>query len=342
MTSAAAPVRERWRSERESAWLYETVAAAESDPVRRRAFEQLGQAALDQAGILAGDLGETPAYAPSVRARLVAAIVRRIGPRRARGLLAAMKVRGLSMYDGPALIGHPMPTTAVGIGARHRRGGGGALRAGVFGVNDGLVSNTSLILGVAGAGATPAVVVITGAAGMLAGAFSMAAGEYISMRSQRELFEYQIGQEREELERYPEEEAEELALIYEARGVPIETAREAAHALIKNPKTALDSLSREELGLNPDDLGSPWGAAAASFGAFAAGAMLPLAPFALGAGSALPIAIGLAAAALVAVGATLSLFSGRSAVYGGGRMLLIGAIAGAATYGIGRLVGVGL
>jgi VIT1/CCC1 family predicted Fe2+/Mn2+ transporter len=343
MTSGAAPVRERWRSERESAWLYETVAAAERDPVRRRTFEELGKAALEQAAILAGDLGEVPPFAPSLRARLVAAVVRRVGPRRARGMLAAMKVRGLSMYDGAATTGHPMPTSVEGIGARHRRGGrGGALRAAVFGVNDGLVSNTSLILGVAGAGATGSAVVITGAAGMLAGAFSMAAGEYISMRSQRELFEYQIEQEREELERYPDEEAEELALIYAARGVPPETAREVARALIKNPETALASLSREELGLDPEDLGSPWGAAASSFGAFAGGALLPLAPFALGAPNALAIAIGLAGTALVAVGATLSLFSGRNALYGGARMLLIGALAGAATYAIGRLVGVGL
>lgn len=342
MTASTALVRERWRSEREAAWLYQSVAAAEPDPVRKRAFEQLGAAAMEQAGILAGDLGETPAFAPSLRARLVARIVRALGPRRTRGLLAAMKVRGLSMYDGPMVLEHPMPTTAEGIGRRHRRGGGGALRAAVFGVNDGLVSNTSLILGVAGAGAGASTVLVTGAAGMLAGAFSMAAGEYVSMRSQRELFEYQIEQEREELDRYPDEEAEELALIYEARGVPLESARKVAHALVKKPETALATLAREELGLNPDDLGSPWTAAASSFGAFAAGALVPLAPFALRVGSALAIAVGLAATALVAVGAVLSLFSGKNALYGGARMLVIGALAGGATYGIGQLIGVGL
>jgi VIT1/CCC1 family predicted Fe2+/Mn2+ transporter len=343
MTSPAAPaaIRERWRSEREAAWLYETVSAAEPDATLRRAFEQLGQAAMQQAGILAGDLGETPAFAPSARARVVAAIVRRIGPRRARPLLAAMKVRGVSMYDGPAQ-GHAMPTQAEGIGARHRRGSGGAVRAAVFGVNDGLVSNASLILGVAGAGADRPAVLLAGSAGMLAGAFSMAAGEYVSMRSQRELFEHQIAQERDELERYPEEEAEELALIYEARGVPLEQARALARALIANPAQALATLAREELGLNPDDLGSPWRAALYSFGAFTAGALVPLAPFALGAAAALPIAITLAGVALIAVGAVLSLFSGRSAVYGGARMLLIGALAGGATYGIGQLIGVGL
>ena len=120
---------------------------------------------------------------------------------------------------------------------------------------------------------------LTGIAGLLAGAFSMAAGEYVSMASQRELFEYQIGQEREELERYPAEEAEELALIYNARGVPMDEARSFAGRLIANGEEALDTLAREELGLNPEDLGSPWGAAWSSFVCFAFGALVPLAPF---------------------------------------------------------------
>jgi vacuolar iron transporter family protein len=332
-------LRRRWFDERQSAWLYGAVAAAEPDAGHRRCFEELGKASLAQAKILANDLGETPAFQPSARARVVAAMVKRIGPRHMRGVLSAMKIRGLQMYDGP-VKGHPMPASVKEIGARHKRGGSGALRAAVFGVNDGLVSNTSLILGMAGAGERGNIVLLTGLAGMLAGAFSMAAGEYISMRSQREMFEYQIAQERAELERYPEEEAEELAMIYAARGVPIETAREVAAALIKNPQQALDTLAREELGLDPDELGSPWGAAASSFAAFSAGAIVPLAPFALGAASPLPIAIGLAGVALATVGAVLSLFSGRRAIYGGARMLLIGGLAGAATFGIGQLIGV--
>jgi len=335
-------LRERWHEERASEWLYRAVAKAEPDPVRRKAFEQLGDAALEQAGIIAEGLPELPTFTPSVRSRVVAALVRRLGPRRMRGALAAMKIRGLSMYDGPVTTGHLMPTSTEGLGARHKRGSGGALRAAVFGVNDGLVSNASLILGVAGAGETGKTVLLTGVAGLLAGAFSMAAGEYISMRSQREMFEYQIAQERDELERYPDEEAEELALIYAARGIPIETAREVARALIADPKQALDTLAREELGLDPDDLGSPWVAAGSSFAAFAAGALVPLAPFAVGATRALPIAIGLAAVALAGVGAVLSLFSGRRALFGGARMLLIGALAGGATYGIGQLIGVGI
>jgi VIT1/CCC1 family predicted Fe2+/Mn2+ transporter len=336
---------ERWRSEKGSAWLYAIVAAAESNATRAQLFRDLAGAAEKQAAILAGDLGgRVPAFAPSFRLRALAAVVRIVGPRLARGALAAAKVRGLSVYSTAAPnAGHPMPTSVGSIGGRHRGAGGGALRAGVFGVNDGLVSNACLILGVAGAGADAKVIVLTGIAGLLAGAFSMAAGEYVSMLSQREMFEHQIGEERDELERYPAEEAEELALIYAARGVPLEEARGVAKHLIANPARALDTLAREELGLNPDDLGSPWGAAASSFAAFAVGALLPLAPFVLGGGArALTISIALTGAALFAVGGVLSLFSGRNAGLGGLRMLAIGGLAGAATFGIGQLLGVGV
>jgi VIT1/CCC1 family predicted Fe2+/Mn2+ transporter len=333
----------RWRAEKESAWLYVVVAASEPDAARRGTFVELGRAAEAQAQILAREMETIPAYAPSLRARVVAAVVRRVGPRRARTLLAAIKVRGLSMYSGPAIRGlaeHAMPTSVEAVGARHRGGGGGALRAAVFGVNDGLVSNTSLILGIAGAGTAASGVLLAGVAGLLAGAFSMAAGEYISMRSQRELLEYQLAQERDELARYPEAEAEELALIYQARGVPLDDARALTRALVKDPVRALATLAREELGLDPDDLGSPWAAAAASFAAFAGGAILPLAPFVIGVAPALPVALALAGTGLVAVGAVLSLFSGRSAVVGGLRMLMVGALAGAATWLIGQLLGV--
>jgi VIT1/CCC1 family predicted Fe2+/Mn2+ transporter len=187
-------------------------------------------------------------------------------------------------------------------------------------------------------------VVTAGVAGLLAGALSMAAGEYVSMRSQREMFEYQIGLERDELGEYPEEEAEELALIYATRGMDLEEARRITRALVKNPDAALDALAREELGLNPDDLGSPWGAAIFSFLAFAAGAVLPLVPFLLG----LPLAQAIVIAAIVAgvalfgVGAALSLFTGRRAFAGGLRMVLIGGGAGVVTWLIGSLLGAAL
>jgi VIT1/CCC1 family predicted Fe2+/Mn2+ transporter len=343
MESSAAHTLERWRDEKASAWLYHEVAAAESDPAKAAMFRGLANAAEEQAAILAGDVGgRVPVFVPTARIRLVARLARWLTPRGARPFLAAVKVRGLSVYAGGARLGHPMPVSAREVGGRHRRAGGGTLRAGVFGVNDGVVSNTCLILGVAGAAAEPRTIVLTGIAGLLAGAFSMAAGEYVSMASQRELFEYQIGQEREELERYPAEEAEELALIYGARGVPIEEARSFAGRLIANSEEALDTLAREELGLNPEDLGSPWGAAWSSFVCFALGALVPLVPFFARLEGSIAWATALAGVALVAVGAALSLFSGRSAVWGGLRMLSIGAVAGAASYGIGALLGVEL
>jgi hypothetical protein len=221
----------------------------------------MSEAAEEQAGILAKDLGEVPAFYPSLRSRFTAS-----SARAPCATCSAAKVRGVSVYRAKAEAeGHPMPTSVEEVGQRHKSLGGGTLRAGVFGVNDGLVSNTCLIMGVAGAAAEPGVLILTGVAGLLAGAFSMAAGEYVSMLSQKEMFEHQIAQERDELERYPKEEAEELALIYAARGILLAEARDVAAKLIANPEKALDTLAREELGLNPDDLGSPIGAAISSF-----------------------------------------------------------------------------
>ena len=337
---------ERWHSEKQSAWLYRVVAEREEDETKSRMFRALAGAAEEQAEILLGDLRQAgapePRFHPSARARLVAFLTRKIGPRHLQPMLAAFKVRGLSVYHGPATAGHPMPVSSSDVGERHRRAGrGGSLRAAVFGLNDGLVSNTCLILGVAGASESAPLVLTTGIAGLLAGAFSMAAGEWVSVRSQRELYERQIGEEREELDRYPEEEAEELALIYAARGVPVEDARALARKVLEDPERALATLSREELGLNPDDLGSPWRAAIYSFGAFAAGALIPLAPFFGGpTRNGIPIAVLLSALALLCVGGCLSLFSGRSVWLGSLRMLAIGAAAGGATYGIGRWIGV--
>ena len=286
-------------------------------------------------------------FIPSLRARIVARLVRRFGPRALRSVLAAMKLRGLSVYSAPINIaaGHAMPTSLSEVGARHRSGLGSNLRASVFGVSDGLVSNASLVLGVAGAGAGSGYVLLTGTAGMLAGALSMAAGEYISVRSQREMYEYQIALEREEVAEYPEEEAEELALIYEARGVDIEKAREVSRALLANPEQALDVLSREELGLNPDDLGSPLGAAVTSFVSFAVGAAIPLIPFVTTRSTGTPTLVTTAAltcVALFGIGLALSLFTGRDALKGALRMVLIGAGAGVVSFVVGRALGVAI
>jgi VIT1/CCC1 family predicted Fe2+/Mn2+ transporter len=336
-----------WVEEKRSAYLYRVIAEVEKTSVRGGLFRELAGEAENQARIwadLAGESGATlPEYRPDMRTRIVERLVRRYGPRALRTVLAAMKVRGLSIYTQPVL-GHPRPVSAEESEARHRGVQSGAnLRAAVFGVNDGLISNCSLILGVAGASSGSTVIVLSGVAGLLAGAFSMAAGEYVSMRSQREMFEYQIGLERKELAQYPDEEAEELALIYAARGLPRAEAVELADRLIADPESALDTLAREELGLNPDELGSPWGAAFASFVSFAAGALVPLLPFlVLLRGAALPISIGMTGVALFGVGAIISLFTGRSAVRDGLRMLAIGAAAGALTYGFGSMLGVGL
>jgi len=332
---------ESWREEKQSAWLYRELAACEPDPRIADLFRALATAADRQSASWQPESGSLPTFAPSARARIAVRLARRLGPRRVRPMLAALKVRGLSVYDSHAATGHAMPTSVAQTERRHKGYGGGNLRAAVFGVNDGLVSNTSLIMGVAGASAGAGSVITAGVAGLLAGALSMAAGEYISMRSQREMFEYQIGLERDELGEYPEEEAEELALIYAARGMDLEEARRITRALVKNPEAALDALAREELGLNPDDLGSPWGAAVFSFLAFAAGAILPLVPFLLGLplGTALMVAAVVAGIALFGVGAALSLFTGRRAFAGGLRMVLIGGGAGAVTWLIGNLLG---
>ena len=272
-------------------------------------------------------------------------LVARLGPRRLRGILAAMKVRGMAIYGSTSTRepGH-VPPVIGGIELRHRGlGSGGNLRAAVFGMNDGLVSNASLILGVAGATSDPHTVVLSGIAGMAAGAFAMAAGEYVSVQSQRELYEHQIAIERDELKQYPEAEAQELALIYAAKGLPKREAGRLAQRMVADPEHALDTLAREELGLNPDELGSPLGAAASSFVSFATGALLPLLPYLIAPNNApLPAAIGITAVALFGVGATLSLFTGRSAMFSGGRMLALGAVAGAITYAIGHFFGVAL
>ncbi len=339
---------DNWQEEKQSAWLYQRMVETETDPKKRELFSALGAAAESQAQIWLKQVmeqsGHAPEFRPAPRAKVVGWLIRALGPRAIRPVLAAIKVRGISIYDvALARPGHVMPTAVAEVGRRHRGvGSGGNLRAAVFGVNDGLVSNTSLIMGVAGATHETAFILTSGLAGLLAGALSMAAGEYISMRSQREMYENQIALEREELAQYPEEEAEELALIYNARGMAMEEARAIARKMIAEPEYGLNVLAREELGLNPDDLGSPWGAAIFSFLAFTAGALIPLIPFLLELGAAVTVAAVLAGISLFGVGAALSLFTGRAALASGLRMVLIGGGAGIITYALGAALGVGL
>ena len=254
----------------------------------------------------------------------------------------------------------PLPTRPAGSGRDHRSdvaqarreleairrhhgstGRSGSLRAAVFGVNDGLVSNFSLVLGMAGADLGSQVVILAGIAGLVSGAFSMAAGEYVSMQVQREVFEGALNLERRELVEEPDAELQEVEVILRAQGVPTEDAARIAPRVMEDPELALDLMARQELGLDPDELGSPYGAAASSFASFALGALIPLLPFLLlGFGTALVWSIVLSGVLLFVVGALAARLSGRPSLFGGARMLLIGAAAAAVTYGIGKLFGV--
>lgn len=223
----------------------------------------------------------------------------------------------------------------------HRSGGGGAWRAGIFGANDGLVSNFSLVMGVAGAGVDERFILLAGIAGLLSGAFSMAAGEYVSMKAQRELFERQIEVERREIHEEPEAEHRELAAIYQRKGLPRREAGRLASVMMADPQMALDTHAREELGLDPNDLGSPGRAAAVSFLLFATGAAIPVLPYIwLRQPLAFSLSAVLAAVALFAIGAAIARVTGRNLLWSGSRMLLIGGAAALVTYFVGRLIGV--
>jgi vacuolar iron transporter family protein len=319
----------------------DVMREVEPDTTKRELFTKLADEAEAQAVSWAKEHqargGETPpTFHPSLRVRLMAASFD------ASACDAACRRSQLSKCAAcPSIVPRypsipcrpPSATKPAVIAAR---------TAAVFEVNDGLVSNLSLILGVAGAAHDPRIVLVSGIAGLLAGAFSMSTGEYIFMRSQRELFEHQIDLERDELQLYPTQEAEELALIYQARGVPMDEARVLAGKLLENPEHALDTLACEELGLNPDELGSPWSAALFSFLAFGAGGIAPL-PFLFGTqANAILLATALGLAGLFAVGAALSLFTGRAALWSGLRMVLIGGSAALTTYLIGKWLGVSL
>jgi VIT1/CCC1 family predicted Fe2+/Mn2+ transporter len=254
-------------------------------------------------------------------------------------LLTDLMARLGSRRHRPVMTPHPGSTEGEqSTGATKS----GTLRAAIFGINDGLVSNFSLIMGFAGAGVDKSVILLAGIAGLLAGAFSMGAGEYISMKVQREVYERLIHLEAHELAMEPDEEREELAEIYVRKGIPQELAGRLADSIMADPELALDTHAREELGLDPEQgLGSPWGAAASSFLTFSFGALVPLAPllFASGVGATVASAI-VAGLTLAGVGAAMSILTGKSAVVSGLRQLTVGAIAAAITYGIGSALGV--
>ncbi|MGW3558853.1 VIT1/CCC1 transporter family protein [Streptomyces sp. NPDC000963] len=223
----------------------------------------------------------------------------------------------------------------------HRDVNGGWLRPAVFGAMDGLVSNLALMTGVAGGAVSAGTVVVTGLAGLAAGAFSMAAGEYTSVASQRELVQAELDVERSQLRKHPVDEMEELAALYVSRGVEPALAREVAMQLSKDPEQALEIHAREELGIDPDDLPSPAVAAVSSFGSFALGALLPVLPYLLGATALWP-AVLLALLGLFACGALVARVTARGWLFSGLRQLALGAAAAAVTYGLGMLFGAAL
>jgi VIT1/CCC1 family predicted Fe2+/Mn2+ transporter len=366
---------ERYRTnlqgEVNSAALYRTLAESETSPQLKEVYNRL--AAVEEAHAefwrsrltrLGASSGKSRA---GLRTRMLMWLARRFGPGVLLPVINNFERTGSHEYDTqPEAISEGLPqvershariieaaatplrggisgSTLARLEGRHRTGGN-ALRAAVLGANDGLVSNLSLVMGVAGAAFSERTVLVTGLAGLLAGACSMAMGEWLSVTSARELFETQIATEADELRESPEEEKQELILIYEAKGLPKAQARALAERIIADPSTALDTLAREELGIDPDELGgSAWVAAGTSLLLFATGAIFPVLPFFFLTGStAVVTSLGVSALVMFLIGAGTTLFTGRGMVFSGLRQVAIGLGAAAVTFGLGRLIGVSL
>ena len=370
--SPVARYRSNLQGEMDSAVLYRALADAESNPQLKEVYQRL--AAVEEAHAefwrkrLKGMGASAKSGRPGWRTRALAWAARRFGPETVLPLINALERSDMAKYDAQpeaASAGLPAdershsrliaamarpPHGGLSGGAlaqlegRHRSAGGNALRAAVLGANDGLVSNLSLVMGVAGADFSGRTILVTGLAGLLAGACSMAMGEWLSVNSSREFYQQQIATEAAELAEFPEEEKQELALIYQAKGLTERQAKVLAERIISDKDTALDTLAREELGIDPNELGgSAWVAAGTSFLLFAAGAIIPVIPFfALSGIAAVATSLGLSAAAMFAIGAGTTLFTGRGVLFSGLRQLAVGMAAAGVTYGVGRLIGVSL
>jgi len=366
----AARYRANLQGEVDSAGLYRALAAAERDPRIGEVYSRLAAVEEAHAQYWQGQLARIGARAegglrPDWRTRALVWLARRFGPGFVLPTLSTLEQRDVGVYDSqPEAVAGGLPAaershervvaalaasfpggasggTLARLEGRHRAGGN-ALRAAVLGANDGLVSNFSLVMGVAGAAVAGRTILLTGLAGLIAGACSMAIGEWLSVTGSRELSQRQIGIEADELTQAPEEEKEELVLIYQAKGLDEAQARALADRLMADKDSAVDTLAREELGIDPGELGgSPWAAAGSSFSLFSAGAIFPVAPFfwldGLAAVAASAVLSGLA---LSAIGAGTSLFTGRPLVFSAARQLAGGLAAAAITYGVGRLIGV--
>ncbi|HET6471229.1 MAG TPA: VIT1/CCC1 transporter family protein [Pseudomonadales bacterium] len=357
------------QDELNGAALYTALADAEADPVRKDLFLQLAQAEATHAQfwrdkLAAAGVTET-AFVPDFRTRLLGRLAQRFGPRFVLPTIAAAEFADRNKYSGQAdaqalsadeqghaAVVQTIATSGKAIGggdiARaepwHRGASGNNLRAAVLGANDGLVSNFCLVMGIAGTGTSGKTILLTGVAGLIAGACSMALGEWLSVTNARELAQSQIGKEAEELEQTPQAEQNELALIFQAKGLPKQDARRVAAELMRDKKGALDTLAREELGIDPAELGgNPWSAAATSFALFTFGAIFPILPFAwLHEPASIVACVVASATVLGAIGALTSLFNGRSAAYSAARQIVFGCLAAAVTYGIGDVLGVSL
>lgn len=363
---------DNWNDEHNSAAIYQALADAEKDSRLAEVYRRMVKVELKHAEKwekCLKDGGESvPTFQPAWRTRTLIWLARRFGPELVLPSIQGMEQKGSRSYSGQAeaqdmvadetshaRILNQISGTGSGKGGmagaslavlegRHRATGGNALRAAVLGANDGLVSNLSLVMGVAGAELAGKGILITGIAGLLAGACSMALGEWLSVQSSRELYANQIRIEKEEIASAPQEEAEELALIYESRGLKPEQARALSQQIMSSPESAIDTLAREELGINPEELGgSAWEAAITSFLLFAAGAIVPVIPFIFLTGTtAVVVSIALATVGLFLIGAMTSLFTGQRLLFSGMRMVIFGLLAAAITFGIGRLIGVSI
>lgn len=372
MADDIARYRANLRDELNGAALYRALAHAEPDPSRKELFAELAAAEAKHAEIWRGKLAaagvaEEP-HRPDFRTRLLGALARRFGPQFVLPTVAAAEFADRNKYAGQrdahaisaeerghaAVVqtlaresGTGSVVTGADIGRAepwHRGASGNNLRAAVLGASDGLVSNFCLVMGIAGAGTDARALLLAGLAGLIAGACSMALGEWLSVTNARELAQTQLAREAEEIEQTPAAEQHELTLIYQAKGMPREDARRIAATIMQDKDRALDTLAREELGIDPDELGgNPWTAAGTSFALFAVGAIVPIVPFMLlSGGRAIVACAALSALALAGIGGLTSLFNGRSAAFSAGRQTLFGCIAAAITYGVGAALGVSL
>ena len=357
--------RENWQEEIDSAALYRALAEKEAQPQLAEVYRRLAETEEKHAAHWEDRLraaGQAPAARQvSWRTRTMIWLARRFGVGLVLPTLAELEAAGSHSYDSQpdikgmaaqersherilkTISGGVAGKTLAGFEGRHRATAGNALRAAVLGANDGLLSNLSLVMGVAGADQSGKAILIAGLAGLMAGAGSMALGEWISVQSSRELYHRQISIEARELEDIPGEEEEELKLIYQAKGLSETEAAKLAHDLISDKSSALDTLSREELGIDPQELGgSAWEAAITSFFLFAIGAIIPVAPFAIFNNSTLAIVVSLIGSGLglFGIGAAITLMTGRSVWYSGMRQVIVGLAAAALTFIIGRVVGV--